>query len=586
MTLDIIKPNFPPQTIGYYPYLASVGIDYSTLQNCCVKKATVTGIDSLTTVSLDIDGVAYTDVPVYIHTDCGARDAVVEAAIAEAAEEEPVEKPVAEYFKNAALMFPFPGDIETGEGTTIDPTVLVFEHTDPGTLVVSILGVFHILQSVLQTFPDSLDPFRTYTPHVKLMISERGASDDTYHAVYNLLDGSFSITPEYSEADYIAFENFSTWGTPLSISQTYPVFLPDSAYADTRIDMFFRESIELSSSDCFNNLGEARYGDTNQRFLYYKQGWYGIHSAGAVVTDENCFTVLPDRQVIGSSYCMSEEEVRTPVVLETTGIFPYGTGSVDVYYPCSESTCFMTSVETVSSPYFTRTINSNLNAKSICNSSLGYINHRPRTFKRTYDDRDIPENSFTVRHVNKGTSDVEEVTSYTAAGYGYTFISTHAVTEGFDVLVNGQSLLGAPSFSSSFDNSSDQSVVHVADYTRYDGSYASGDSDFNKAFLYDIHSFYGVANLQRSTVTLKTAPVSRLEAEYIIDYDDPTFKVGKLNLPRAGSLAQYSVADAFKEMTDYMVAEGMLVGKDVWLDIAVEASVYFVPYDIEAGALP
>lgn len=159
--MTIEKPNFPAQgdPDNCFKYLASVGLTEEVLANCCVKKAEVTGLSAdMQSVTVLYNDVEYQNVPVWIHTDCGARAALV-------SEEEAVSP--SEYFKDAALMFPFPRGTKVGVGNTpvLPPEVLcVVRTTSEETQV---LGVVHILQNILHGPEDLPIAHRTYRPFIK-----------------------------------------------------------------------------------------------------------------------------------------------------------------------------------------------------------------------------------------------------------------------------------------------------------------------------------------------------------------------------------------------------------------------------------
>lgn len=151
MEFEIIKPDFPPSDLtlsGVWPYLASVGVDKTILEDCCFKKGIVKKVSGRTTVTVEIDEEEYDDVPVWMHTDIGSRLSLKK--------EEEKEEP-ADYFKDAAFMFPLPKDIIVKDAnyvnqTTLEPEVLALVHTDPETEAITVLGVVHILKSVLTDF--------------------------------------------------------------------------------------------------------------------------------------------------------------------------------------------------------------------------------------------------------------------------------------------------------------------------------------------------------------------------------------------------------------------------------------------------
>lgn len=168
MAQEIIKPRYPASTAigGVWPYLASVGISEAMLQNCCIKKGTVKKLNSRQAVTVEIDAVEYENVPVWIHTDCGARLAAIKGVEAASPEN---------YFKDAALMFPFPADTiirsqDNSASTTIEPIVFVIVYTNPENSAKTALGVIQIIQNLNREFPANTAPFRTYRPYIQYRI--------------------------------------------------------------------------------------------------------------------------------------------------------------------------------------------------------------------------------------------------------------------------------------------------------------------------------------------------------------------------------------------------------------------------------
>lgn len=100
MAYQIIKPTFPPGTS--YPYLASAVLNPSELEETCVKEMSVVGINSSTTITVeDENNERFSDIPVWIHTDVGARAALLtgtESVLPEI------------YFKNSAHHFVMAGE--------------------------------------------------------------------------------------------------------------------------------------------------------------------------------------------------------------------------------------------------------------------------------------------------------------------------------------------------------------------------------------------------------------------------------------------------------------------------------------------
>jgi len=185
MPYEIIKPNWPKNKDakdGFYPYLATVGLTHEKLRNSCIKKGIVTGIFSAQSVNITIDNIEYTDVPVWMHTDHGAREQLIK-------EEVLVDQ--SNYFKNAALMFPFPGNISTSSGTTLEPEVLVIVYTNPETSVVEVIAVIGILQNVFQIFDTVADPYPTYNLYFYFkIVSERWEATGSSNEYPGELKGS------------------------------------------------------------------------------------------------------------------------------------------------------------------------------------------------------------------------------------------------------------------------------------------------------------------------------------------------------------------------------------------------------------
>jgi len=223
MQSEITFPKFPPKP-GDEPhkYLASVGVSAKDLGNCCIKKATVTAVRTRQTVDIDLGGVEYIDVPVWMHTDCGARTALIsetESALPE------------DYFKDAALMFPFPGGVTVGDQVTKTPEVLVIEHTDPETEVKTVHGVIHILQNIFSTFVDNMQTkgWSTYKPYYLIEfyndlslveseifdVLEMGKVEDAQ--ISSFLAGAYNIHRDIGTVEII------TWGDTL---QVFPLYEP------------------------------------------------------------------------------------------------------------------------------------------------------------------------------------------------------------------------------------------------------------------------------------------------------------------------------------------------------------------------
>lgn len=145
-----------------YKYLSAAGVSEGNLRRCCVKEAEVIGVDSTETVRLLLDEVEYSDVPVWIHTDVGSRTALI-------LEEEAV--PPETYFKNSALVFPFPGLVETNivyPEKTFTPTVHVVVYTDPESGDQQCVAVIRVLSTAYDSVEDNKTLYPTYRMFIGL----------------------------------------------------------------------------------------------------------------------------------------------------------------------------------------------------------------------------------------------------------------------------------------------------------------------------------------------------------------------------------------------------------------------------------
>lgn len=190
MSYDVSKPS--------YPYLASVGISGEDLKLCCIKKGVVKKLNSRQTITVEIDEVEYEDVPVWIHTDCGARF----AAIQETEHTNPED-----YFKDAALMFPLVGDVTfydhyNSNYTSLEPQVFVIVKIVDA--VRSALGVIGIVQNLNREFPENESPFKTYYPHFLFSINRWDIMNEVpYETTWSLFDiatGEFTQIPSAGPA--------------------------------------------------------------------------------------------------------------------------------------------------------------------------------------------------------------------------------------------------------------------------------------------------------------------------------------------------------------------------------------------------
>lgn len=171
------------------PYLAKVDFTEGELDRLCVKKAEVIGVQSRQTVKILCEGVEYNDVPVWVHTDCGARHWYMKGI---EAERDGLEKPTAltaeEYFNDAALLLPFPGGQEIYEmpsgptRITVAPNVLAIFSKNENNEDVAV-AIINVLSSVI-FYSETEDAFRTYRPYLYFkIISKRWESTTSLNLV-------------------------------------------------------------------------------------------------------------------------------------------------------------------------------------------------------------------------------------------------------------------------------------------------------------------------------------------------------------------------------------------------------------------
>ncbi len=258
-----IKPNFPPvpedYDFDYYEYLASLGFTVGELKLTCLVEADVVGVDHIDngTVSIRYNDITYSDIPVWVHTDQGARLAIMQ--------EEEESFPI-DYFRNAARMFVFPEGCTVqrwkpsgfswtpiegrgiqrnpysggwdGAEVTHAPLVRVLaryeivEVDDEETLeVVDILGVVEVIQnmywdfgtggeSYTRNYNNNAHPqhyrtlgFPTYRPYIMVQIRGTNAYNSTvgYNindyehscALYDLITGEIAIIPNSSYTELV-----------------------------------------------------------------------------------------------------------------------------------------------------------------------------------------------------------------------------------------------------------------------------------------------------------------------------------------------------------------------------------------------
>jgi hypothetical protein len=216
---------------AWYEYLGSIGIRPGTLKNCYVRKATITGLSSRQAVKISYvrDGVTLTleNVPVWIHTDIGTRLAMIKG----------VEQGLPEdYFKDAALMFPFPGV----EGRYYSPEVLILCVFDAVENTDNVLAVIHILQNVTTIGLSAIAP-TTYGMFVKVRVGWTTATTTQYeYCLYDIINDRVASIPT------------ATVGGP-----ALPFIDAEGLSAATQIDAFLSGAIHHAHSyiDMYDDKG-------------------------------------------------------------------------------------------------------------------------------------------------------------------------------------------------------------------------------------------------------------------------------------------------------------------------------------------
>lgn len=172
MAYSVEKPKYPASGLaesGVYPYLASVGVTEEVLLNSCVRRMRVIAVTSSQTINVaDEEEQVFQDIPVWVHTDIGARLALIKGEEATASD----------YFKNAAFMFTLRGKSEetysyvavltnrtTGQAIgVIDVLVAPLNEANIATHIMSHQDLEqHMVQSNNLTRPRP-----TYTPYLRV----------------------------------------------------------------------------------------------------------------------------------------------------------------------------------------------------------------------------------------------------------------------------------------------------------------------------------------------------------------------------------------------------------------------------------
>lgn len=225
-------------------YLAKVDFTEAELDRLCVKKAEVIGVSSRQSVKILCEGKEYEDVPVWMHTDCGARHWYMKGLEAvEKGNEPPTASTAAEYFKDAALMFPFPGNVLVQESPyeqfqTITPYVLVvflrIDREPPAEDEYIAKGVINILSSVRWEHPDPT-AHKTYRPFLKFRFRHRLNVSTILHSrtyLYDLLEERVAKIPTWNY-------DKQAWELPIKdlgnladdvVTQELALFLDDAVY--------------------------------------------------------------------------------------------------------------------------------------------------------------------------------------------------------------------------------------------------------------------------------------------------------------------------------------------------------------------
>lgn len=201
---DEFNISFPTYPAADYQFLASVGISKVMFESMCVKEASVTSVSSLVSskVTIEMDGVEFTDVPVWIHTDQGTR--AVNVAVATTGDISYIPEDPADYFEGAGSFFPMQEGINhrsvslysssSWSALTRQPRVMVIAYPSDDTWVV--VAVISIIDNgVLSEFDRRTNAHPTFVPY--FFLQERtGASVSNTFTLYNLQTGEVPSIPD------------------------------------------------------------------------------------------------------------------------------------------------------------------------------------------------------------------------------------------------------------------------------------------------------------------------------------------------------------------------------------------------------
>jgi hypothetical protein len=202
---EIITPSFPkPTPDDYWKYLATIGLDEKVLRHCCVKKAKVVKLNSRQTITVECDGAEYQDVPVWVHTDCGARKALLKGEEAVDPETGLVDPEM--YFKDAALMFPLPEDtiywFDENEEVSLRPNVLALSYSDPESSGAEIIGIIGVISSLDRTVSDLPRPlFPTYRAYYlfEVFLGSAPESGPKRTCLFDVMENKIATIPAYTD---------------------------------------------------------------------------------------------------------------------------------------------------------------------------------------------------------------------------------------------------------------------------------------------------------------------------------------------------------------------------------------------------
>lgn len=245
-------------------YLASVGMSEATLKSICMKKAVVTNVNSTGTVTVELNSISYENIPVWMHTDKGARSRLIAGQPIDL-EAVPPDEPE-DYFEDSALMF----TVESGTyirdiKTAMDESSLARSSDGVEVLVMTSLvedvatpiAVIGILSNGVS--PVSFDRTSKYHPTfvpVIIVKEEHGASSGAYY--FSLFD---MTTNDWMQVSNAAGDAIIT-AVGLEANGTYD-YITDDGFEIFPDSYTLTDSCHIYMSQVINDApGSPSVGDT------------------------------------------------------------------------------------------------------------------------------------------------------------------------------------------------------------------------------------------------------------------------------------------------------------------------------------